>query len=304
MKTKPEKKIQERVHSLYKTKEIFLRELISNASDALDKIRFLALTDNEALATNSELEITVKADKANRILVIRDTGVGMTKKELKENLGTIAKSGTSEFLSHLEKGGRQSDVGLIGEFGVGFYSIFLVADRAVVVTKHNNDTQYIWESSDVNDFTIAKDPRGNTIKRGTEITLHVKEDAVDFLEEDTLRKLIKKYSQFINFPIRLWATKTEVVEEEDEENDPKEPAKEDEKPDADVEDVDEENEEKPKKKTKQVTREDWELMNGQKAIWLRDPKEITEAEYTEFYKAFTKDVDAPITHSHFKAEGD
>lgn len=202
------------INSLYRNKEIFLRELISNASDALDKIRLLSLTDPSELDSNPSLSIKIKADKDNRVLHIIDTGVGMSASDLKNNLGTIAKSGTADFLSKMqenpnEKENEEND--MIGQFGVGFYSSFLVADRVVVTTKHNTDKQYIWES-DAASFSIIDDPRGDTLQRGSQISLYLKEEAQDFLEEDTVKQLIKKYSQFINFPIYLWTSKT--VEEE------------------------------------------------------------------------------------------
>merc|ERR1711928_144504 len=197
------------INSLYRNKEIFLRELISNASDAIDKIRLLALTDKDALAATQEQTIRIKADKENNVLHITDTGIGMTKMDLVNNLGTIAKSGTADFLSKMQNpensGVDVSD--LIGQFGVGFYSAFLVADRVVVPSKHNDDKQYIWES-DANSFSIAEDPRGNTLLRGTQISLYLKEEAKDFLEVDTIRNLVHKYSQFINFNIFLWTSKT------------------------------------------------------------------------------------------------
>ena len=190
-----------------------MRELISNASDALDKIRLLSLTDSSVLAATDELSIKIKADKENRALHITDTGIGMTKKDLVNNLGTIAKSGTAEFLSKMQDSAEKQDMNdMIGQFGVGFYSSFLVADRVVVTTKHNDDEQYIWES-DASSFSITKDPRGNTLKRGTQISLYMKEEASDYLEQDTIRNLVKRYSQFINFPIYLWSSKTIKVEE-------------------------------------------------------------------------------------------
>lgn len=193
--------------------QIYLRELISNASDALDKIRLLSLTDSSVLATTDELSIKIKADKESRVLHITDTGIGMTKQDLVNNLGTIAKSGTAEFLSKMQDSADKGDMNdMIGQFGVGFYSSFLVADRVVVTTKHNDDDQYIWES-DASSFSITKDPRGNTLKRGTQITLYMKEEASDYLEQDTIRTLVKRYSQFINFPIYLWSSKTVKVEE-------------------------------------------------------------------------------------------
>merc|ERR1712214_133107 len=168
--------------------------------------------------------IKIKADKDNHVLSITDTGIGMTKDDLIRNLGTIAKSGTADFLGKMqesEDAKAMSD--LIGQFGVGFYSAFLVADKVMVTTKHNDDKQYIWES-DASSFTIVEDPRGDTLKRGTQITLFLKEEAYDYLEQDTVKDLIKKYSQFINFSIYLWASKTETVEEPiEEEEEEKEP---------------------------------------------------------------------------------
>uniref|UniRef100_A0A7N8YHS0 Endoplasmin n=1 Tax=Mastacembelus armatus TaxID=205130 RepID=A0A7N8YHS0_9TELE len=196
------------INSLYKNKEIFLRELISNASDALDKIRLLSLTDENVLASNEELTIKIKSDKEKNMLHITDTGIGMTKEELVKNLGTIAKSGTSEFLNKMTEmqDEGQSTSELIGQFGVGFYSAFLVADKVIVTSKHNNDTQHIWES-DSNQFSVIEDPRGDTLGRGTTITLVLKEEASDYLELETIKNLVKKYSQFINFPIYVWASK-------------------------------------------------------------------------------------------------
>lgn len=157
------------INSLYRNKEIFLRELISNASDALDKIRLLSLTDKNVLDTNQELSIRIKADKDNKVLSITDTGIGMTKQDLVNNLGTIAKSGTAEFLGKMQDASNSQEMNdMIGQFGVGFYSAFLVANRVVVTTKHNDDKQYIWESDSAS-FSIVDDPRGDTLKRGSTI---------------------------------------------------------------------------------------------------------------------------------------
>merc|ERR1712183_1158550 len=212
------------INSLYKNKEIFLRELISNSSDALDKIRFLSLTDKAALSATEDLTIKIKADKENNVLHITDTGIGMTKNDLVKQLGTIAKSGTSEFFQKIsESGSTDAASDLIGQFGVGFYSTFLVADRVVVTSKNNEDKQHIWES-DSAEFSISEDPRGDTLKRGTQISLYLKEEARDFLEPSTVETLIKKYSQFINFNIYLWSSKTEEVEEPVEDEDAKDEA--------------------------------------------------------------------------------
>ncbi|XP_023180461.1 endoplasmin [Xiphophorus maculatus] len=293
------------INSLYKNKEIFLRELISNASDALDKIRLLSLTDESALAANEELTIKIKSDKEKNMLHITDTGIGMTKDELVRNLGTIAKSGTSEFLNKMTEMQTegQSTSELIGQFGVGFYSAFLVADKVVVTSKHNNDTQHIWES-DSNQFSVIEDPREDTLGRGTTITLVLKEEASDFLELETIKNLVKKYSQFINFPIYVWASKTETVEEPiDDDAEAEEPEKETSEDEAEVEE-EEEDKDKPKTKKVEKTVWDWELMNDIKPIWQRLAKEVEEDEYKAFYKTFSKDSDDPLAHIHFTAEGE
>ncbi|RMC05663.1 hypothetical protein DUI87_17748 [Hirundo rustica rustica] len=290
------------INSLYKNKEIFLRELISNASDALDKIRLISLTDENALAGNEELTVKIKCDKEKNMLHVTDTGIGMTKEELVKNLGTIAKSGTSEFLNKMTEmqDDSQSTSELIGQFGVGFYSAFLVADRVIVTSKHNNDTQHIWES-DSNEFSVIDDPRGNTLGRGTTITLVLKKEASDYLELDTVKNLVKKYSQFINFPIYVWSSKTETVEEPIEEEEAKEKEEE-----ADDEAAVEEEEEEKKPKTKKVEKTvwDWELMNDIKPIWQRPSKEVEEDEYKAFYKTFSKEHDDPMAYIHFTAEGE
>ncbi|XP_069620347.1 endoplasmin [Ranitomeya imitator] len=291
------------INSLYKNKEIFLRELISNASDALDKIRLMSLTDENALAANEELTIKIKCDKEKNMLHITDTGIGMTKDELVKNLGTIAKSGTSEFLNKLTEAQEdgQSTSELIGQFGVGFYSAFLVADRVIVTSKHNNDTQHIWES-DSNEFFVTDDPRGDTLGRGTTITLVLKEEATDYLELETIKSLVKKYSQFINFPIYVWSSKTETVEEPIDEEEAAKEEKEETDEEAAVEEEDEEK--KPKTKKVEKTIWDWELMNDIKPIWQRPSKEVEEDEYKAFYKSFSKESDEPMAHIHFTAEGE
>jgi len=286
------------INSLYRNKEVFLRELISNASDALDKIRLLSLTDKSVFSSTDELSIKIKADKENHSISVTDTGIGMTKGDLITNLGTIAKSGTADFLSKVQEAataGQMAD--MIGQFGVGFYSSFLVADKVIVTTKHNNDKQYIWES-DAESFSIVEDPRGPTLKRGTTVTLVLKEEAYDFLEQDTIKDLIVKYSQFINFNIFLWSSSTKTIEEplEEEEEKSEEPTDED----AAVED-----DEGPKltKKVEKTTW-DWTLVNNAKPIWTRKPNEIEVAEYNDFYKSITKDTNGPMAYTHFIAEGE
>ncbi|XP_048444339.1 endoplasmin homolog [Pyrus x bretschneideri] len=298
------------IHSLYSNKDIFLRELISNASDALDKIRFLALTDKDVLGEgdNTNLEIQIKLDKERRILSIRDRGIGMTKEDLIKNLGTIAKSGTSAFVEKMQTSG---DLNLIGQFGVGFYSVYLVADNVEVISKHNDDKQHIWESKADGSFVVAEDTENEPLGRGTEIRLHLREEAGEYLEESKLKELVKKYSEFINFPIHLWASKevdVEVPADEDESNDEEE-SSETEKSEEETEkgeDEDEDAEKKPKTKTKKETTYEWELLNDVKAIWLRSPKEVTDEEYTKFYHSLAKDFsdEKPLAWSHFTAEGD
>ena len=300
------------INSLYRNKEVYLRELISNASDALDKIRLLSLTDKSVLDSTEELSIKIKADKDNHILTITDTGIGMTKQDLINNLGTIAKSGTADFLTKIQEASSNTEFNdLIGQFGVGFYSAFLVADKVVVTSKNNEDSQYIWES-DASSFSISEDPRGPTLKRGTQISLYLKEESYDFLEQDTVRDLIKKYSQFINFNIYLWGSSTKTVEEPIEEEEEEEDKTEDEVEESPKEDDEEgaveedkeEEEKKPKTKKVEKTTWDWELCNQSKPIWTRKPDDIEQTEYDEFYKSITKDNNGPLTQSHFIAEGE
>ena len=217
------------INSLYSNKDIFLRELISNGSDALDKIRFLSLTDPSLLGEGdtAKLEIKISLDKEKNMLSIRDRGVGMTKSDLVHNLGTIAKSGTSSFLEQMQKGG---DINLIGQFGVGFYSVYLVADYVEVITKHNDDVQLVWESKADGNFAISEDTEGEQLGRGTQINIYLKDEAQEYASEDKLRSLVSKYSEFINFPIYLYASKEvdEEVDIEDEEGDEYEEGEDDE----------------------------------------------------------------------------
>ncbi|MEM1154346.1 MAG: molecular chaperone HtpG, partial [Pseudomonadota bacterium] len=259
------------IHSLYSNKEIFLRELISNASDAIDKLRFAALSDGDLLAGGSDYEIQVDVLKTDdeHAITISDNGIGMNRQEVIDNLGTIAKSGTAAFLENLT-GDQQKDSQLIGQFGVGFYSAFIVAERVEVHTRkagEPDDNGVLWESHGEAEFSIEPKPKAD---RGTSITLFLKADSQDFADDWRVRSVIKKYSDHISVPVKMVKPAAPVEEGEEE------------KPESEVE---------------------YEAINAATALWTRSRSDVSDDEYKEFYKHVSHDFEDPLTWSHNKVEG-
>merc|ERR1719353_788518 len=262
------------VNSLYTNKGVYLRELLSNSMDALEKARFLSIQDQDFLGDYPDLEVRVEVDPVAKTLSLQDSGVGMTKEELVGNLGTVAKSGTTNFLEALKEG---ADASLIGQFGVGFYSAFLVADRVTVTSiSKDSNAQHVWESGADGSFTVSEDPRGSTLGRGTRVTLHMKDEAHSMLEMADLEANIKKYSQFMMFPIMLKVEKK-----------------------SDGEDDLDDDDDTPKEKF------EWKKLNSDKPLWLKPKEDISKADYVQFFQAFTNQPSAtPLMKTHFSAEGE
>ncbi|MFP4532047.1 MAG: molecular chaperone HtpG [Desulfobacterales bacterium] len=276
------------INSLYSTKEIFLRELISNASDALDRLSFRSQTDPDILGDDSQFKIKIIPDKENKTLTVSDNGIGMTYDEMVENLGTIARSGTAAFLEALEKSKKEETLApeLIGQFGVGFYSSFIVADTVTVISRSvDSESGVKWESSGDGAFTIEAADKPT---RGTDVILKLKgldADEPDFTQEWTIRQTVKRHSDFVRYPI-VMDVEREVSEEDSE-------SKDQQVLDKDGKPIEGE------KKTEVVE----ETLNSMKAIWARDKKEISEEEYKDFYSHISHDWNPPLTHLHLKMEG-
>ena len=262
------------IHSLYSNKDIFLRELISNGSDAIDKLRFNALSDKKLLKDQTDFRIKLFTDNDAKTLIIEDNGIGMTKDELEANIGTIASSGTRRFMEEIKKGNSSDNPELIGQFGVGFYSAFMVADKVTLKTRPaGSDESWTWQSSGDGSYEITE---GGREKNGTEITLSLKEDCRDYIVEFRLREIIKKYSDFVEYPILMDITREEP--ELDEEGKPKEGVE------------------------KKVTITE-ETLNSMKAIWMRPKSEVKKDEYNDFYKHISHDYTDPFKTIHYSAEG-
>lgn len=314
------------INSLYSHRDVFLRELISNANDALEKLRLTSLTDKQVWDGAEPLNISIKAvkdeDGPGGRIIISDTGIGMSPEELTANLGTLAKSGTTEFLQKAESTDGTNSGNLIGAFGLGFYSSFLVADRVYVASvppktaQNPNPVQHVFSSSaDESAFEVYPDPRGNTLGRGTEITLIVKDEAVEFLDTHKLQELVNKHSSFsTTFPIYLFHQYEDEAPVEDEESpSPENTETEKETPEDKDEDEDEavieevsddesDTIKEKEKKTKKVMVDEWMHLNPLPPVWLRDPKDVTDEEYSLLYQATFRDFTPPLAWQHFSGD--
>ncbi|NQU40726.1 MAG: molecular chaperone HtpG [Lentisphaerae bacterium] len=257
------------IHSLYSKKDIFLRELISNASDAIDRVQFEALTNKKLIGKGEAWKIKITSDEKARTITISDNGVGMTADEVETNIGTIANSGTRHFLEELQKSKKGSNAEFIGQFGVGFYASFMVADNVTVVTKRagSEEPAVRWISDGTGTYTIED---ADKQERGTDVTLHLREEQDNFLQEYELRRIVREYSDYIGFPIVMDVTRTQKGENEGDE---------------------------------EITTTEEETLNSMKAIWKKMPSEVSEEEYNEFYKHVSHDYTDPLKVIHYRAEG-
>ena len=295
------------INTFYSNKDVFLRELVSNSSDAIDKIRHLCLTDAQRLEKETRLGIRISTDLEQKTLTIEDTGIGMTKNDLIQNLGTIAQSGTRGFMESIRQ--ANADLSMIGQFGVGFYSAYLVADTVVVHSKHDDENSaYTWTSSAGGTFTIAPFA-DETLKRGTRMVLHLKDEQHEYLETSRLAQILKRHSEFITYPIELLTTRTDEkeVEEPEETERTDEPENTEEPADDEgvkIEELDETSENKPPKtKRVQTTTTEWVTQNKQPPIWTKTPADVTKDEYAAFYKVLTSDWEEHLAVKHFACEG-
>ncbi len=263
------------IHSLYSNKEIFLRELISNASDAIDKARYESHTNQELLEGNSEWKIKIIPDKDAGTLTLSDNGIGMTMEEVEANIGTIAQSGTRAFLKNLKELNVSEHPEMIGQFGVGFYASFMAADKVTMVTRRagSKSAATRWESIGDGTYTIEECEKET---RGTEVVLHLKEDMREFLDEWRIRSIVKKYSDYVQYPVAMDITREELPQGIDG---------------------------KPIEGAEKIKKVEEETLNSMKAIWARPKSEITEEEYTEFYKHISHDYNKPFRTIHYAAEG-
>ena len=264
-------------NSLYSNKEVFLRELISNASDAIDKLRFKAVQDQSVYGNDSNLHIRLSADKDKKTLTISDNGIGMTRDQICEHLGTIAKSGTAEFFKNLS-GDQARDSQLIGQFGVGFYSAFIVADKVTVISRSAEaapDQAVCWESDGTGEYTVSTVTKAD---RGTDVILSLKEENSEYLEDWTLRSAVTKYSDHISVPVEMLETVKPEKKDDAEEN-------------------------KDEKEAETAEYTEWKQINEAKALWTRSAKDITDDEYKEFYKHISHDYDDPLVWAHNHVEG-
>ena len=284
------------VNSLYSNRDVFLRELVSNASDALDKLRFLSVSDPDMLKDEAEMKIQIRGDPVNKTLTIEDTGIGMTRDDLVSSLGTIARSGTAKFMELLEQ--QSAGENLIGKFGVGFYSAFLVADKITVTTKNNDDSVWTWESViDDSSYTIREGGAdAGDLKRGTRIVLSLKEGCEEFAEDVKLTNLVKTYSEFISFPIEVFSKKSvpkQVPDEEATAAKKEEWTKRKIEADAKGEDF-EEPEPEPVTKTEYEDVQEYVVTNNDKPIWVRSPRDVEADAYNEFFKSTFKEFLDPL----------